>query len=51
MVENYSFRKEIDMHGIDIQVTVMDRDLLLKLDDAIRETIIQYYGLNGEGYD
>ena len=47
MVENYSFRKEIEQFGIDIQVTVMDKNLLLKLDDAVREIIIEYYGLNG----
>ena len=45
MTENYTIRKNIPTIGLDLEVTCTDRTLLLKLDDIIRQTVIDHYGL------
>ena len=45
MTEEYSLRKRIDGIGLDIEITTPDKELLLILDDAIREIVIKRYKL------
>ena len=47
MTETYSLNKTIPSLNIDIDITVVDRQLLLELDEVIRETIIRHYNLGG----
>ena len=44
MTETYSINKTISKLDIDISITVADRELLMKLDDTIREEILKHYG-------
>ena len=48
MTETYNIRKTIPGIGLDIDITTPDKELLLILDDTIREVIIKQYGLKGD---
>ena len=50
MTEEYTLRKTISTIGLDIDITTPDKELLLKLDDTIRDLIIKHYKLNGAQY-
>ena len=45
MTETYSLSKNIPMIGLDIDITVEDKNLLLELDNAIRDVVVKHYGL------
>lgn len=45
MTETYSLNKTIPAFEIDINITVADTQLLLELDEVIRQTIIKHYNL------
>lgn len=48
MTEEYRLCKDFENVGVSIDITVADRDLLLKLDDVIFNTIVDFYHLNAE---
>ena len=50
MTEEYTLTKRISTIGLDIDITTPDKELLLKLDDTIRDLIIKHYKLNGAQY-
>ena len=45
MTETYSLRKNIPRIGLDIDITTEDKNLLLELDNAIRDVVVKHYGL------
>ena len=45
MTETYSLHKNIPGLGIDIDIEVIDKQLLLKLDEIIFDTIVEHYHL------
>ena len=45
MTEMYSLDKTMPALGIDINISVPDKELFLKLDETIQEIIIKHYGL------
>lgn len=45
MTETYNLSKDIPALEIDIDITVGDRELLLKLDDLLIKTIAEHYNL------
>lgn len=47
MTEEYTLRKNIPHIGLNMDITTPDKELLLKLDDNIRDLIIKHYKLNG----
>lgn len=47
MTDEYNIRKKLPHIGLDIDITTPDKELLLKLDDNIRDIIIKHYKLNG----
>ena len=47
MTEEYSLRKQIQGIGLTIEITTPDKELLLLLDNVIRETVIKKYNLTG----
>ena len=45
MTETYKLSKYIPSLEIDIDITVGDKELLLKLDDLLIKTISEHYGV------